>query len=70
SSSNCGAQLISCTDCKTNFCFACTEVWHDPIQCTLLKKWEKKCQDESETCHWLEINTKNCPKCHTAIEKN
>ncbi|CAF0746266.1 unnamed protein product [Didymodactylos carnosus] len=69
-SSNCGSQLISCADCKTNFCFACTEIWHDPIQCSLLKKWQKKCFDESETCHWLEANTKDCPKCHTAIEKN
>jgi len=38
-----------------------------------VKKYEigkKKCMDESETGHWVSANTKDCPKCHVAVEKN
>lgn len=32
--------------------------------------WKRKCSDESETSHWLGANTKDCPKCRVAVEKN
>ena len=35
-----------------------------------MKDWFKKCEDDSETGNWLSVNTKDCPKCNTAIEKN
>ncbi|TPX38099.1 hypothetical protein SmJEL517_g00334 [Synchytrium microbalum] len=41
-----------------------------PICCTLLVKWIKRCADDSETAKWITGNTKDCLKCHTAIEKN
>jgi len=31
---------------------------------------KKKCNDESETGHWVSANTKDCPRCHVAVEKN
>ncbi|CAF3039456.1 unnamed protein product [Rotaria sp. Silwood2] len=64
------AQMISCDMCKTIFCFQCLKQWHDPVQCSLLQKWEKKNRDESMTCEWIVANTKECPSCHSSIEKN
>jgi len=52
------------------FCFTCLENNHEPIKCTLVKKWIKKCKDDSETFNWISINTKECPKCSAIIEKN
>jgi len=38
--------------------FACSEMWHEPVQCKWLKEWIKKCDDDSETSNWLVANTK------------
>lgn len=56
--------------CGHTFCFACGENWHDPVQCKWLRKWIKKCDDDSETSNWIAANTKECPKCHVTIEKD
>ncbi|CAF2052914.1 unnamed protein product [Rotaria magnacalcarata] len=61
---------VTCTTCKTSFCFQCGQSWHEPIKCKWLKKWQKKCHDDSETSNWIAANTKECPKCHATIEKN
>jgi len=63
------AKLVIC-HCGVSFCFLCCEDWHDPISCKLLKKWRKKCRDDSETANWMSSNTKDCPKCFATIEKN
>ena len=59
-------------ECKCGhiFCFECAEQWHDPVQCRLLRKWIKKCDDDSETSNWIAANTKECPKCNVTIEKD
>ena len=57
-------------DCKHGFCFGCTLSDHQPCPCSLVKKWLKKCEDDSETANWISANTKECPKCHSTIEKN
>ncbi|CAF3084794.1 unnamed protein product [Rotaria socialis] len=64
------AHLIECDNCKTSFCFQCSKPWHEPIQCSLLAKWEQKNCNESMNGTWVIANTKDCPKCHSAIEKN
>ncbi|KAK3604434.1 hypothetical protein CHS0354_013834 [Potamilus streckersoni] len=56
--------------CGHTFCFACGENWHDPVKCVWLRKWIKKCDDDSETSNWIAANTKECPKCHVTIEKD
>jgi len=56
--------------CGHLFCFACSEGWHDPVRCHLIKKWIKKCDDDSETSNWISANTKECPKCGATIEKD
>lgn len=60
---------VNCS-CGHTFCFACGESWHDPVQCKWLKRWIKKCDDDSETSNWIAANTKECPKCHVTIEKD
>lgn len=62
-------QPVKCV-CGTKFCFLCGDSWHEPVKCDLIKKWKKKCDDDSETSHWIAANTKECPKCHVTIEKN
>jgi ariadne-1 len=56
--------------CGHQFCFSCSENWHDPVRCQLIKKWIKKCDDDSETSNWISANTKECPKCKATIEKD
>lgn len=60
---------VKCS-CGHTFCFACGENWHDPVRCYLLKKWQKKCDDDSETSNWIAANTKECPRCNVTIEKD
>ena len=61
------ALQVTCTSCKTSFCFQCGQSWHEPIKCKWLKRWQKKCHDDSETSNWIAANTKECPKCHATI---
>jgi len=68
--SYCDVAMVTCTGCRTSFCFQCGQSWHEPIKCKWLKKWQKKCHDDSETSNWIAANTKECPKCHATIEKN
>lgn len=56
--------------CGLTFCFTCGHEWHDPVKCKILRKWIKKCSDDSETSNWIAANTKECPKCHVTIEKD
>lgn len=65
----CETQPVTCR-CGHTFCFTCGEMWHDPVQCKVLKMWIKKCDDDSETSNWLAANTKECPRCQTTIEKD
>lgn len=56
--------------CGNRFCFGCANSDHQPAPCDLVKKWLKKCADDSETANWISANTKECPKCNSTIEKN
>jgi len=51
---SCGTEKIVC------FSFGCGEFWHDPVKCVWLRKWIKKCDDDSETSNWIAANTKVC----------
>ncbi|KAI8580899.1 hypothetical protein K450DRAFT_235123 [Umbelopsis ramanniana AG] len=57
-------------ECSHQFCFGCGLPDHQPAICPLVKKWQKKCEDDSETANWISAHTKECPKCHSTIEKN
>jgi ariadne-1 len=56
--------------CSHRFCFGCILNDHQPAPCELVKKWKKKCADDSETANWISANTKECPRCNSTIEKN
>jgi len=56
--------------CSHRLCFGCGYADHLPCPCLLVKKWLKKCEDDSETANWISANTKECPKCVSTIEKN
>uniref|UniRef100_A0AC35TT92 RBR-type E3 ubiquitin transferase n=1 Tax=Rhabditophanes sp. KR3021 TaxID=114890 RepID=A0AC35TT92_9BILA len=56
--------------CNNDFCFLCLQEWHEPIDCTMLKAWAKKCSDDSETANWLSVNTKICPSCKVSVNKD
>ncbi|CAG8688994.1 3430_t:CDS:2, partial [Acaulospora morrowiae] len=56
--------------CCHRFCFGCGLPDHQPSICTLVRKWIKKCEDDSETANWISAHTKECGKCHSTIEKN
>ncbi|KAJ1655978.1 hypothetical protein IWQ61_004365 [Dispira simplex] len=56
--------------CGHAFCFGCGLDDHQPCLCILVRKWLKKCSDESETSTWISINTQECPRCQAVIEKN
>ena len=56
--------------CGSRWCFTCQQDDHAPASCDELQRWQAKCRDDSETYNWLVSNTKACPKCFTAIEKN
>lgn len=60
---------VACS-CGHRFCFGCILNDHQPAPCELVKKWLKKCADDSETANWISANTKECPKCNSTIEKN
>ncbi|OAQ25430.1 RING finger domain-containing protein [Linnemannia elongata AG-77] len=60
---------VSCA-CGHDFCFGCGLDNHQPASCGLVKMWQKKCADDSETANWISANTKECGKCQSTIEKN
>ncbi|EGX91804.1 RING finger protein [Cordyceps militaris CM01] len=60
---------VECS-CGFRFCFGCPNPDHQPAPCDLVRKWLKKCADDSETANWINANTKECPKCQSTIEKN
>eukprot|EP01105_Mastigella_eilhardi_P016009 TRINITY_DN3673_c0_g1_i2.p1 TRINITY_DN3673_c0_g1~~TRINITY_DN3673_c0_g1_i2.p1 ORF type:complete len:620 (+),score=192.96 TRINITY_DN3673_c0_g1_i2:214-1860(+) len=61
---------LSCGKCDKSFCFACLFEPHAPATCPMVAAWQLKVQSDSETAKWLSANTKDCPKCRKATEKN
>eukprot|EP00121_Abeoforma_whisleri_P016220 Awhi_evm1s14892 len=63
------ARPVTCS-CGHIYCFGCGLENHEPLTCSLIKRWLKKCADDSETANWISANTKECPKCKITVEKN
>lgn len=62
--------LMRCpkAECNFSFCFNCKEKWHTDLTCAQYQAWKK---DNGEGyAQWAAKNTKPCPKCHVAIQKN
>jgi ariadne-1 len=56
--------------CGHRFCFRCNAEAHAPATCANVVDWAKQCESDGETAKWLQVNTKDCPKCGVAVEKN
>ncbi|XP_004980849.1 probable E3 ubiquitin-protein ligase ARI5 [Setaria italica] len=56
--------------CRHGFCWSCGEEAHRPVSCGTVRAWLAKNKSDSETVNWMLANTKLCPKCRRAIEKN
>jgi ariadne-1 len=56
--------------CRHGFCWSCGEEAHRPVSCGTVRAWLAKNKSDSETANWMLANTKLCPKCRSAIEKN
>ncbi|KAH3765117.1 putative E3 ubiquitin-protein ligase ariadne-1 [Pelomyxa schiedti] len=66
-----GPKSVALTcKCGKSFCFNCQFEPHAPATCSMVAAWQKKLSDDSETAKWLSANTKDCPTCHKATEKN
>ncbi|KAF8700705.1 hypothetical protein HU200_034056 [Digitaria exilis] len=64
-----GAYEVTCR-CNHVFCFRCGDEAHRPSSCDTTRAWVVKSTSEGETAKWVLANTKHCPKCKRAIEKN
>ena len=62
------SREITC-DCGYSWCFGCGKESHRPLSCDLLLKWNQKMIHDDDSL-WLLANTKSCPKCKNAIQKN
>eukprot|EP01026_Neomeris_dumetosa_P033613 TRINITY_DN2688_c0_g1_i11.p1 TRINITY_DN2688_c0_g1~~TRINITY_DN2688_c0_g1_i11.p1 ORF type:complete len:547 (-),score=56.25 TRINITY_DN2688_c0_g1_i11:386-1894(-) len=64
-----GLLDVQCT-CGETFCFQCKGEAHQPAKCKTVEEWLRKAGAESENLNYILANTKPCPKCKRAIEKN
>lgn len=44
---------VTCNTCNTSFCFVCSQQYHAPASCEVIKKWLRKCADDSETANYI-----------------
>ena len=65
-----GPFTIGKCSCGNLFCFDCGEEAHTPVTCDTLKIWKEKNAKDLSSIKWMMENTKPCPKCKAAIEKN
>ncbi|CAN6198899.1 unnamed protein product [Urochloa humidicola] len=66
-----GSRLSEVTcECGHLLCFRCGEDGHRPAPCETARAWSTKCRADGGTTSWVLENTKHCPKCQRAIEKN
>lgn len=64
-------QLITCRNCKKQYCSACLKNHSVDISCEEAAKLQQMPADQQQaTDDWFKQNTKKCPNCHSNIEKN
>lgn len=61
-------RKILCS-CGYSWCFSCGNESHRPLSCELYKEWNIRI-NKDDTRLWILANTKECPKCKNAIQKN
>ncbi|KAI3911167.1 hypothetical protein MKW92_033376 [Papaver armeniacum] len=53
-----------------SFCWNCLDDAHRPVDCNTAGKWAVQISNEPENLTWICANSKPCPECKRAIEKN
>eukprot|EP00041_Stephanoeca_diplocostata_P033193 m.1091494 g.1091494 ORF g.1091494 m.1091494 type:complete len:492 (-) comp24288_c0_seq6:4833-6308(-) len=59
---------VMCRRCNESFCFQCGYE-HAPASCKDMKEFLEKHSDVAKDVLWLSMNAKECPRCHTFIQK-
>ncbi|CAO4373382.1 unnamed protein product [Caenorhabditis nigoni] len=62
-------KRVTCLACHTSSCVRCGADYHAPTSCDTIRQWMTKCADDSETANYISAHTKDCPQCHSCIEK-
>jgi len=58
------------TDCAYEFCFLCSEPWHEDATCEQYQEWKVASGlTDTKFNKWAKKNAKKCPQCKTMIEK-
>ncbi|CAP37079.2 Protein CBG19920 [Caenorhabditis briggsae] len=68
---------LACGHCFCEHCWKshvessvrCGADYHAPTSCDTIRQWMTKCADDSETANYISAHTKDCPQCHSCIEK-
>ncbi len=62
-------SIVQCINCQKLTCFTHKCPWHDGMTC---EEYEMPRTDGQQHAsqRWIKGNTKECPNCHTHIEKN
>jgi len=64
-------MVCSNPECQFTFCFNCKDEWHADSTC---ERWQefKRLKGNADALYeeWLRENAKQCPNCHSPIEKN
>lgn len=69
-SSENACATVNCT-CTQEFCFNCgASVDHSVVPCEFANQWLALVDHEHRSAVWISQNTKQCPKCHTKIQRS
>lgn len=61
---------MRCDRCHFEFCFLCHDAWHQGT-CEQFREWKQVNGHADEAYEvWRKQNTRTCPQCRAAIEKN
>lgn len=61
-----------CHECRGRTCIRCDVVWHPEVSCQDIqeRRVEARAADEQASIKYLQANSKRCPNCKSATEKN
>ncbi|XP_045181788.2 uncharacterized protein LOC123540640 isoform X2 [Mercenaria mercenaria] len=61
--------LVTCPECRLEWCFECQAPWHKNIKCKEFRKGDKLVKSWAKEKHYGTTNAQKCPKCKIFIER-